>query len=307
MIIDESVLKNEEKIAFILRALYQKSGYVRYKMSKFEEYDFYAGNRDFLISDNVITFTDTNGRLMALKPDVTLSIVRGSKDVPGYVNKLYYDENVYRVSGTSRSFREITQAGVECIGDISDEEIGEVLLLAAKSLQVISEESILTISHQAVLSDLLSGPGLPAEERRQALKFIGEKNLHELTALLEKNGAPESSVEKFRAVLSISGKASEAVKELKRLGVNAAAMAELEKVTEVLGQNGFGDRAVIDFSVVNDMSYYNGIVFKGYVKGIPAGVLSGGQYDKLLAKMGKHGRAVGFAVYMDLLERFESK
>ena len=53
------------------------------------------------------------------------------------------------------------------------------------------------------------------------------------------------------------------------------------------------------------MNYYNGIVFKGYVNGIPSGVLSGGQYDSLLAKLGRKSRAVGFAVYMDLLERFE--
>ena len=78
----------------MLRALYQKSGYVRYKMSKFEEYDFYAANRDFLVSDNIISFTDTNGRLMALKPDVTLSIVRGSTDTLGSVSKVYYDENL---------------------------------------------------------------------------------------------------------------------------------------------------------------------------------------------------------------------
>ena len=64
---------------------------------------------------------------------------------------------------------------------------------------------------------------------------------------------------------------------------------------------------MIDFSVVNDMNYYNGIVFKGYIKGIPAGILSGGQYDSLLVKMGRRSRAAGFAVYMDLLERFEIK
>ncbi len=59
-----------------LRALYSKFGYRPYRMSKFEEYDLYAGNRSFLPSGGVITFTDTNGRLMALKPDVTLSIAK---------------------------------------------------------------------------------------------------------------------------------------------------------------------------------------------------------------------------------------
>jgi ATP phosphoribosyltransferase regulatory subunit len=58
----------------------------------------------------------------------------------------------------------------------------------------------------------------------------------------------------------------------------------------------------LDFSLGNDMKYYSGLVFKGYVPGIPASVLSGGQYDRLLTHMGKRARAIGFAVYLDLLQ-----
>ena len=45
------------------------------------------------------------------------------------------------------------------------------------------------------------------------------------------------------------------------------------------------------------------MVFKGYLEGIPSSILSGGQYDKLLKKMGRKSRAIGFALYLDLLER----
>ena len=51
------------------------------------------------------------------------------------------------------------------------------------------------------------------------------------------------------------------------------------------------------------MSYYNGIVFKGFISGIPTGILSGGQYDNLMQKMGRKSGAIGFAVYMDELEK----
>ena len=78
--IDDSLMSYEESLVFKLRALYQERGFKRYKMSKFEPYDLYATNKDFLISDNVISFTDTNGKLMALKPDVTLSIIKNSQD-----------------------------------------------------------------------------------------------------------------------------------------------------------------------------------------------------------------------------------
>ena len=98
MIINDSLLKYDEKAIFALRDLYSKYGFTQYKMSKFEEYDLYVKNKDFLVSDSVITFNDTNGKLMALKPDVTLSIIKNTKDIKGFVQKFYYNENVYRVS-----------------------------------------------------------------------------------------------------------------------------------------------------------------------------------------------------------------
>ena len=98
MYIDEKLLKNDEEAVYKLRKLYRSFGYTRYKMSKFEEYDLYVKNKDFLISDGVITFTDTSGRLLALKPDVTLSIINNCKDDVGEVYKVYYNENFYYCS-----------------------------------------------------------------------------------------------------------------------------------------------------------------------------------------------------------------
>ena len=61
----------------------------------------------------------------------------------------------------------------------------------------------------------------------------------------------------------------------------------------------------IDFSILGDMRYYNAVAFQGYVRGVPSSVLSGGCYDRLLHRMGKPGRAIGFACYLDKLERLE--
>ena len=80
------------------------------------------------------------------------------------------------------------------------------------------------------------------------------------------------------------------------------ALDELSLVTGVLAANGC-DGVRVDFSIVNDMNYYNGIVFRGFIDGVPESVLSGGQYDILMRKMGRQAGAVGFAVYLDLLER----
>ena len=305
MSIEESVLKNDERILFRLRALYRAHGYTQYKMSKFEEYDLYARNKDFLISDNVITFTDTNGKLMALKPDVTLSIIKNSKDGTG-VRKVYYSENVYRVSGNSRAYREIMQTGLECVGEIDDYAITEVLMLAANSLSRISSDYVLDISHLDIVSAVIDDLNVDGETRKALLAAVGEKNLHEIAELAQKASAPAEKTEVLRRLVMLQGAPSTVIPTLQKLlqGTRALdAVNRLSHIVSALGKSGCGEKLRIDFSVINDMSYYNGIVFKGFVNGVPTGVLSGGQYDRLMRKMGKKSDAIGFAVYLDQLER----
>ena len=142
-VIDTKLLKSEEKAIFSLRSLYSRYGYLPFKMSKFEEYELYLKNKDFLVSDRIITFNDTNGKLMALKPDVTLSIIKNCEDTVGFKQKLCYNENVYRVSGSTHQYKEIMQTGIECIGDIDNYDVFEVITLAAKSLSLISDKDSL--------------------------------------------------------------------------------------------------------------------------------------------------------------------
>lgn len=293
-------LKPEERVLFALRALYQKYGYSQFKMCKFEEYELYVRNKDFLVSEGVITFTDTDGRLMALKPDVTLSIIKNTRQLSGFVQKLYYNENVYRISGNTRSFKEIMQTGLECIGDVDLYNLCEVISLAARSLAVIDESYVLDLSHMGVVAALVDGLDLDGDSRAQVLNCIGEKNGDGVRKL-----CPGRNIDGILALIAAHGAAPSVIETLRPWCVSGAAktaLNELETVTSLLAAEGLNGVRV-DFSIVNDMNYYNGIVFKGYINGIPSSVLSGGQYDKLMQRMGRKARAVGFALYMDLLER----
>ena len=291
-------LKGEERIVHSLRSLYTSYGYTKYKMSRFEEYDLYAGNKDFLVSGNIITFTDTDGALMALKPDVTLSIVKGFREEEECVSKVSYDEKVYRVSSSSGVFKEITQVGIECLGDIEGVELGEVAMLAQKSLLLISDDSMLTISHMGITEAFLAMiPSFTA--RAEALKYMEEKNISSLDALGDKYPECRDAILKLRSLVLLNGSNEEVIKKLSEMGADNKALDELEEVLSVLDNK----HLRIDFSVLGGMNYYNGITFRGYVKGVPESVISGGQYDKLMARMGKKAKAIGFAVYMDALEK----
>ncbi|MBE6798562.1 MAG: hypothetical protein E7525_02120 [Ruminococcaceae bacterium] len=301
---NDAILKSEEKAVFALRSIYTRFGYSRFKMNKFEEYDLYSKMKDSLISDGVITFTDTNGKLLALKPDVTLSIIKNSTDKKGVVQKLYYDESVYRVSGSSKTFKEITQTGLEVLGDISLYDVSEVLILALKSLETISEDFILDIAHASLFCELLRVCELSDTTHLQVIEAIKRKSRDAVYSLQKSGEISESAAD-------ITTKLIANYKDLKALNAAfcdikddkvQAALAEMLELVKIASELGFSDKLNIDFSIVNASGYYSGVVFKGYIKGIPTEVLSGGRYDKLMKKMGKSSGAVGFAVYLDSLQ-----
>ena len=299
-----SVLSFDEKVSLNLSALFESYGYKKYKMSKFEEYDLYLENKNFLLSENVIAFNDPTGKLMALKPDVTLSIAKNTADGETDTRKLFYSENVYRVSGNMHEFKEIPQIGLEYIGEIDLYALCEVLLIAKKSLSVISPQYLLDISHMGLLIGLLEETGLPFEAREQITACVGTKNAHEIKNICEKNEVEPSLAQKIVTLAGLYGNIDKILPEAEKLVVNAtgkASLEELASVCELIKNIGEADRVNIDFSVVSDITYYNGITFRGFAENIPGVILSGGRYDNLLKKLGKKAGAVGFAVYMDLL------
>lgn len=309
MIIETDNLKYDEQAVFLLRSLYSKYGYKQYKMRKFEEYDLYVRNKDFLISDSVITFTDTNGKLMALKPDVTLSIVKNTKDSDGSVQKVYYDENVYRVSKGTHSYKEIKQAGLECIGDVDTYCVCEVLSLAVKSLMTISENCVVDVSDLAILFALYDYIGLSYEARKRMTSLISDKNTHEMKRLCEDMSVSAESTALLEELISYNGTPDEILPKLKAMTEQIGAQAEFSEFESVVSSldEELQSKLRIDFSVVSDINYYNGIVFKGFIDKIPDSVLSGGRYDSLMQSMSRKSKAIGFAVYIDMLERFNIK
>lgn len=308
MNITESLLPNNEKVLLTLRSIYQSYGYLKFKMKKFEEYDLYVKSKDFLISDNIITFTDTNGKLMALKPDVTLSIIKNLKEDSKSLQKFYYSENVYRVSKDTHTYKELMQTGIECIGDIDLYSICEVLLIAYKSLSAINDNFVLSISHIGIILSVLENFNFTAEQEKTVFKYIGEKNLHGIENLCQQTGANENDYATLINLISSYGTIDSVVEKLKSISINSKMddlISELENICNILKLNDL-DNIQIDFSIINGMNYYNGLVFQGFIAGIPSAILSGGRYDKLLQKMNKYSKAIGFAFYINLLEYLKS-
>ena len=307
---DIAVLKPDERAALKLRGIYESYGYKKYRMGRFEEYRLYAENKDFLGGDKVIAFTDLDGRLMALKPDVTLSIIKNTKATRANGEKLYYIENVYRESKESHTFKEISQLGLEMLGDVDIRGVTEVVSLAVKSLEAISPDYMLELSHMDFVLELLSGLGIGDGARQKLIRHIRNKNADGIRKTGEKEGIGEEQTEIICRLPSLYGEAESVLKKASEIVMNKAmqdALEELRAVVAALKASGDAGNVQVDFSVVNDIDYYNGLIFRGYIKGLARSVLAGGQYDSAMKKFGKDTGAIGFALYLSEVSILEEK
>ena len=303
--IEDSLLSFSDRAILTLRGLFAGAGYRPFKMSKFEEYDLYSKNKEFLVSDGVIAFNDTNGKLMALKPDVTLSIIKNAKDTANLPQKYYYNENVYRMAGPTNSYREIMQTGVECIGKLDKQETVEVTALALKSLAALSPRFLLQLADVSLLRALLADLGIEEERWGTVLAAIAEKNTGSVKPLLS-----EGAYKATRALIRGQGGAEETLSFLSSIARSEKTKALLQDFGDIcrsLFTLGFSQNLSIDFSIACKGGYYSGLVFRGFINGLEERVLAGGRYDNLVRKMGKNGGAIGFAFYLDALERLQEK
>lgn len=299
--------KYENAVVEEISSLFKQYGYKRYKLGCFEEYSLYQENKDFLLSKNVIAFSDLSGRLMAMRPDVTLSVIRHNEVNSTSCRKFFYNEKVYRQSAGSRDYKEINQTGVEVVGAIDEATVTECALLALKTLAVLGDEYVIDLSHVGFTEGLLDEFG---GDREILLKYLISKNLHDFYILAEKRGYHEKLVKAFNVAVDCGGNAEEVLEKAQDVLLNGqmqSALSELNALYSRLKDLGYGDKVNVDFSATGNADYYNGVIFNGYINGIPHRVLSGGRYDKLLSKLGKEGSAIGFALYLGDIERYFKK
>ena len=300
-------LQPKERASFALRALYEAAGCRKYHMGRFEEYGLYQENRSFLSSEQVITFTDLDGRLLALKPDVTLSIAKTAQPAPGETLRYYYHENVYRPSAESHTFKEISQMGLEMLGAVGEAQVQQAVCLAARSLDALGADWVLEVSHMGYLFGLFDALGVPDAARAKLLEKLREKNAHELRAAAGAAGLADAAADILCSVLSLCGSYADTLAKAAALCRNdamRAAVAELEALAVPLEKAGGVIR--LDMTLAGEMEYYNGLVFQGYLKALPRPLLKGGRYDLLMQKFTPGAGAIGFAVYLDELDRLRA-
>ena len=310
-VIREDWIKREELVTLSLRQLYERFGYKKYKMSSFEAYDLYLDNKTFLRDKNIITFNDASGQVLALKPDVTLSIAKNTRATADSTEKLYYLEDIYRFDKHSRAYRQINQLGLECFGRLDAYLTCEVLRLAAFTLREIGENWVMTLSHTGFVLKFLEDLGIPTAAKGELTECIRQKNAHGLRAQAAAYQITPAAADMLVGIIGLSGSFSATLEKARALAITrhmTEALDQLEGIYALMEKAGFGDRMRLDFSLINDVDYYSGIVFQGFVEDVPRAVLAGGYYGGLMRKFGRELDAIGFAVYLnELTHRLPAK
>ena len=306
----KNYIKNMSKKDLVLlniRKMYDSYGYKKISLPSFEEYDLYNENKDF-IDRNVLTVMSPNGKLLALRPDITLSVAKKvSKDQSLKYSKIYYQENTYNLTKYV-GYEEDEQLGIELIGKESTFLDFEIINLAVKSLDIINKKSMIVLSHAGFISSVFENFDLEYEIKEEILDCINRKNSHDIQKILKRNEHISENVKKLiYKIPELSGNLENIEKELLKYEINVNTkkiLSELKRLNSLLMKFYKKSKIIFDFSVVKNLNYYNGIILQGYIEDFPNVILTGGRYDKLFEKFGVDTGAVGFAILTDGLKGY---
>lgn len=255
-------------------------------------------------------FTDTDGRMLALRPDVTSSVARAAATLFASAARplrFCYAETVFRQRPRSHAEwrRQGLQAGCELIGAGGAAADLEVLAIAAELLERLGlrSRSCITINHVGVFNGLAEQLGLEPDARELVRRLVDARDADGLEVLLAERGAAGDSAALAGRLARLSGK-REALRAARALVSDArteGALSALEQVWETIEALDLADTFEVDLGDVSGLDYYTGLIFRIYVEGAGTRVGGGGRYDDLTANFGRREPAVGFVLDLDAI------
>lgn len=309
---EEAIVR--ERITRSVQQLFADRGYLPIETPTLEVMDvMQAGGR---LPGSPFKFFDSRGDLLAMRPDVTLQVARMcATRLSGETGPLRfrYTQRVFREaeSKSQAEAREVTQMGIECIGESGPQADAEVVGLLAEALTLSGVgEFSLAVATVGVLRALLNRSGAPARWKACVLEAYHASNFVELDRLTALNGeelgmdvssvAPAYAIA-IRALPRIRGgrEAIERVRELVAPLGCLDGLDDFEKTFDLLAEAGLADRVLVDFSVMSSFDYYTGIVFEAYSPHLGTELGSGGRYDNMISAYGESRPAAGFAFTLE--------
>jgi ATP phosphoribosyltransferase regulatory subunit len=286
-----------------LAKLFLAWGYKEVITPTFEYHETLKAGAPDATDDNAFRFFDRNGRMLALRPDMTTPIARVAvmrmKDYPLPL-RLFYIANVFRQEEAQAGRQcEFYQAGVELLGTGGIAADAEVVALAVESLLAAGLTDFQVCLGQVdFISGIMSEAGLDATTGLRVKQALVDRNMVGLAELLEECQM-EPGIKKLLQQLPMLHGKKEMLQEVRERVKNKISQAALDNLAEIYGLlENFGiDRYVMfDLGIIRDFDYYTGMVFETYTTGLGYPICGGGRYDRMAAAFGREQPATGFAL-----------
>ena len=295
-----------ERIARDVQACFAARGYLPIETPTLEDMDVMrAGGR---MPGSPFKFFDAGGDLLAMRPDVTLQVARMCATrlagQPGPFRFRYMQRVFREAEGRMQAqAREMTQIGVECIGEAGPQADAEVVELMVEALELAGARGCkLALATVGVLRALLAASGAPAQWTEQVLAAFHASNFVEVDRLTgEAAVVPPVFAAAIRALPRIRG-GREAVEQVRALVAPLGCedgLDDFARTCDLLAEAGLADRILVDFSVMSSFDYYTGIVFEAYAPELGTPLGSGGRYDNMIGSYGESRPAAGFAFSLE--------
>jgi ATP phosphoribosyltransferase regulatory subunit len=282
----------------ILRDLFVEAGAGEIATPAFEYAEVLE--RGFGNPDLFFRFPDFDGRVLALRPELTTPAARlfatAMADRPLPL-RVFYIGQVFRQAPKHRGlFREFRQAGFECYGGEGRGEDIAAIRLAARALEWLAVPAVvLEIGHVGIVKAILDEAGLDGRKRDRIRIEVGRKDRGALRRL----GAPE--ILEDLVCLPARAEALAEARTILAASKASAALDELETIVSALGDLPLS--TVIEIAAVREIDYYTGIVFEALHSGLGRSILGGGRYDRLVEEFGAPTPATGFSLELEAILR----
>ena len=289
--------------------IFHQYGYHDIQTPMFEYFDVFRKEIGTVPSRDLYKLFDKEGNTLALRPDITPSVARAAAtlfaDEELSIRLCYTGNTFINHSSYQGRLREVTQMGVELIGDDAVEADAEMLALVIESLLSVGlKEFQLSVGNVDFFSSLIADANLDEDARERVTSLINNRNYFGVEDYIDKIRVKRSSREAFASLNGLVG-GLEVLKEAKEVALSSSgvmAVKRLEKIYDVLKLYGMEQYITFDLSMTGGTyGYYTGIIFRGYTFGTGDAIVKGGRYDRLLEKFGKESPSIGFAIVVDEL------
>ncbi len=267
-------------------------GFQRFEPPVVETFELLARKAGEEVAQQIYHFEDKSNRQLALRPEVTPSLVRMISARPQdivFPAKWWTIGQCFRYERMTRGRkREHFQWNLDIVGEPSVQAEAWILAGVTSALRALGlgpQDVRIHINNRQVVAYLLCELGVPLDQHVDVFMVLDKKGKVPVETLQEMLVEKGLAVQTADAVIGQLG--SEAADSLTEGPLAASPAAEeVRRLLDLADAMGFGEYLRFDSGVVRGLSYYTGAVFEGFDTGRRfRAIFGGGRYDNLFADM----------------------